>query len=66
MDFTNAGQRAFDITCGNQTLARNLDIFTAAGGAGRVLLLTNQIDFAGDAALGRSRSSSPGARTRPS
>jgi beta-glucosidase len=50
--FTNAGQRAFDITCGNQTLARNLDVFTVAGGAGRVLLLTNQIDFPGDAAHG--------------
>jgi len=50
--FTNAGQRTFDITCGNQTLARNLDVFTAAGGAGRVLLLTNRIDFPGDAAHG--------------
>ncbi len=49
---TNAGQRAFDITCGSQALARNLDIFTAAGGAGRVLLLTNRIDFPGDAAGG--------------
>ena len=48
--FTNAGQRVFDITCGNQTLAHNLDVFTAAGGAGRVLLLTNRIDFPGDAA----------------
>ncbi len=50
--FTNAGRRAFDITCGSQTLARNLDIFTAAGGAGRVLLLTNRIDFPGDASRG--------------
>jgi beta-glucosidase len=49
--FTNAGQRAFDITCGNQTLASNLDIFTAAGGAGKVLLLTNQIDFPGHGPL---------------
>jgi beta-glucosidase len=50
--FTNGGQRAFDITCGDQALAHNLDVFTAAGGAGRVLLLTNRIDFAGDAAQG--------------
>jgi beta-glucosidase len=50
--FTNAGQRVFDITCGNQTLARHLDVFTAAGGAGRVQLLTNRIDFPGDAAHG--------------
>jgi beta-glucosidase len=49
---TNAGLREFDITCGSQTLARNLDIFAAAGGAGRVLLLTNRIDFPGDAAQG--------------
>ncbi len=52
MDYTAAGQRAFDITCGNQTLARNLDIFSAAGGAGKVYYLTNRIDFAGDAAHG--------------
>src|SRR5208283_2927881 len=38
VDYSNAGQRAFDITCGNQALARNLDIFAVAGGAGRVLL----------------------------
>ena len=50
--FTNAGQRVFDITCGSQTLAHNLDVFTAAGGAGRVLLLTNRMDFPGDAAHG--------------
>ncbi|MGD0207216.1 MAG: glycoside hydrolase family 3 C-terminal domain-containing protein [Verrucomicrobiota bacterium] len=50
--YTNAGQRVFNITCGNQTLARNLDLFTAAGGAGQVLLLTNRIDFPGDTAHG--------------
>ncbi len=52
VDYTNAGQRSFDITCGDQTLAHNLDIFTAAGGAGRVLLLSNRIDFPGDAVAG--------------
>jgi beta-glucosidase len=50
--YTNTGQRTFDITCGDQTIAHNLDIFTAAGGAGRVLGLTNRIDFPGDAAGG--------------
>jgi beta-glucosidase len=49
--FTNAGQRVFDITCGNQTLAGKLDIFAAAGGAGKVLLLTNRIDFPGKGPL---------------
>jgi beta-glucosidase len=52
VDYTNASQRVFDITCGNQVLARNLDVFTAAGGAGRVLLLTNRVDFTDDAAHG--------------
>jgi beta-glucosidase len=52
VDYTRAGQRVFNITCGNQTLARDLDVFTAAGGAGRVLVLTNRIDFAGDASRG--------------
>ena len=50
--FTNAGRRTFDITCGDQVLAGNLDIFAAAGGEGKVLLLTNQIDFPGDAHRG--------------
>jgi beta-glucosidase len=48
-DFTNAGQRAFDITCGDRIIASNLDIFASAGGAGRVLYLTNEINFSGDA-----------------
>jgi beta-glucosidase len=49
--FTNAGRRTFDITSGGQVLAGNLDIFAAAGGAGKVLLLTNQIDFPGGGPL---------------
>jgi len=52
VDFTNAGQRVFDITCGRQVLASNLDIFAAAGGAGKVLLLTNQVDHADEALSG--------------
>jgi beta-glucosidase len=52
MYFTNAGQRVFDITCGNTVIASNLDIVAATGGAGRVLYLTNVIDFPGDAAGG--------------
>jgi beta-glucosidase len=48
-DFTNAGQRVFDITCGDEIVASNLDIFATAGGAGRVLYLTNEIGFPGDA-----------------
>jgi beta-glucosidase len=52
VDYTNAGQRVFDITCGGQVLASNLDIFATAGGAGKVLLLTNQVDHADDAVHG--------------
>jgi beta-glucosidase len=52
VDFLNAGQRAFDIACGDQLLASNLDVFAAAGGAGKVLLLTKQVDFPGDALRG--------------
>ena len=52
VDFTNAGQRVFDITCGDRVLASNLDIFAAAGGAGKVLLLTNRVDHADDALHG--------------
>jgi len=48
VDYTHAGQRVFDITCGNRVLASNLDIFATAGGAGKVLLLTNQVEHADD------------------
>jgi beta-glucosidase len=52
VDFLEAGQRAFDIVCGDQIIASNLDIFAVAGGAGKVLLLTNTVDFPGDALRG--------------
>ena len=53
VDFTNAGQRVFDITCGKQVLANNLDIYAAAGGAGIVHYLTNTVDQAGDSIGGQ-------------
>ena len=52
VDFTNAGRRVFEISCGDQVIAGNLDIFVAAGGAGKVLLLTNQVDHADDTLRG--------------
>jgi beta-glucosidase len=52
VDFTNAGARAFDITCGNQVLASNLDIFAAAGGAGKVYYVSNVVDHAADSVGG--------------
>ena len=52
VDFTNARQRVFDITCGNQPIATNLDIFAAAGGAGKAYFTSNQVDHAADAVGG--------------
>ena len=52
VDHLNAGERAFDITCGGQMLAKNLDIFEAAGGAGRVYFVAAQVEHPGDAVAG--------------
>ena len=46
VDFTNAGSRVFDIACDGQMVASNLDIFAAAGGAGKVYIISNRIDHA--------------------
>ncbi|HEV2438380.1 MAG TPA: glycoside hydrolase family 3 C-terminal domain-containing protein [Verrucomicrobiae bacterium] len=45
--YTNAGQRVFDVTCGQQTLASNLDLFVAAGGVGKAYFVTGQVDQTG-------------------
>jgi beta-glucosidase len=50
--FTNAGERTFDISCDGRMIASNLDIFATAGGAGKVLYLTNETVFADDALHG--------------
>ena len=52
VDFLSPGERVFDITCGDQVIASNLDIFARAGGAGKVLVLKSEIDFPGDALRG--------------
>jgi beta-glucosidase len=52
VDYLKAGERAFDIACGDQLLATNLDIFATAGGAGHVIVLKRTIDFPGDALRG--------------
>jgi beta-glucosidase len=51
-DFTNAGQRVFDITCDNKILASNLDIFVAAGGAGKVYFVRKTVNHSEDSAGG--------------
>jgi beta-glucosidase len=52
VDFLKAGQREFDIACGEQMLASNLDIFVVAGGAGRVYFVTGEVEHPGDALRG--------------
>ena len=52
IDYAAPGQRIFDIACGNQILANNLDIFTAAGGVGKVYFITNHVDHEEDAIQG--------------
>ena len=52
VDLTNAGARVFDITCGDQTIASNLDILAASGGAGNVMFLSNDVQHAEDSING--------------
>jgi len=50
--FNHAGARSFDISCGDQLIASNLDVFAASGGFGRAYFITNRFDFPGDARRG--------------
>ena len=52
VDFMKAGERVFDITCGDQVLATNLDVFAAARGAGKVYFITATVEHPGDALRG--------------
>jgi beta-glucosidase len=47
-----AGERVFDVVSGDTTLARNFDIFTAAGAARKVATVTGSVDHADDAIRG--------------
>ncbi len=47
-----AGQRLFDIVCGEQVIATNLDIFAAAGGKDKVVRIRAQVEHPGDALHG--------------
>jgi beta-glucosidase len=47
-EFKAAGQRRFDITCGDQLIRSNLDLFAAAGD-GAVYFVTANVEHAGDA-----------------
>jgi len=49
---TNAGQRSFDIRCGDQWVAQNLDVWRAAGGLGHPYRLRYRAEHAGEALAG--------------
>ena len=51
-EVTNAGERVFDITVGDQSLARNLDIIGAEGGPNRVHFVSGTIDHQADSVGG--------------
>jgi beta-glucosidase len=48
----HAGQRVFDIMCGDQVIATNLDIFAVAGGKDKVMRIRAEINYSGDAGHG--------------
>jgi beta-glucosidase len=50
--FSNAGDRMFDVACGDVGLATNFDIIATAGGAGKVYDITGTVDHADDAIRG--------------
>ncbi|HUC86464.1 MAG TPA: glycoside hydrolase family 3 C-terminal domain-containing protein [Candidatus Acidoferrales bacterium] len=50
--FTEPHKRVFDIIAGDRLLVTNLDIFTASGGAGRVVYLTNELEHVADSLRG--------------
>jgi len=49
---TAAGERLFDVTCGAVALAKNYDIFTAAGGAGKICAIIGAIEHEDDTIKG--------------
>jgi beta-glucosidase len=46
------GRRRFDVVCGDRLIATNFDIFTAAGGMGKVCFLGAELEHGGDAVDG--------------
>jgi beta-glucosidase len=50
--FQHPGERSFDVTSGDTTLARNFDIVAAAGGPDKVCTITAQVQHAADAEHG--------------
>ncbi len=46
--FDKPGQRIFNVSSGDTTLAKGVDIFAAAGGADKVYTITSQVDHPSD------------------
>ena len=42
------GERVFSVTCGDVTLAENFDIYSVAGGMGKICYITGQVEHTGD------------------
>ena len=47
-DSTNLGERVFDISVGDQALAKDLDLISAAGGPNKVYFVTGTVDHRDD------------------
>jgi beta-glucosidase len=52
LHYDQPGQRVFDIKCGDQMIATNLDIFATAGGQAQVIHIRAEINRPGAAPLG--------------
>ncbi len=52
VDFTNAGQRVFDISAGDQVLAKGLDIVARAGGPNKVIFVSGTVEHRDDTLAG--------------
>lgn len=50
--FRQSGERLFDVTCDGTTLAKNFDIFAAAGGPNKVCTITGQVQHEADSEHG--------------
>ena len=50
--FSEPGRRVFDISCGDQVIATNLDLFAVTGGEGKVHRVTADVNHADDAING--------------
>jgi beta-glucosidase len=48
LECDHAGQRLFDIKCGDQVIATNLDIFAAAGGKDKVIRVRAEVEQPGN------------------